>query len=83
MKNNTNAIMLHALTVLWPQNEPVPYLKAYKPHEWCCTDGSDPCGYASTQEEALYRYAIICQKYSDQFGPILEYLGQFVDDPIL
>jgi hypothetical protein len=80
---NTNTIMLHALTTLWPKNEPTPYLKAYGSHEWVCTTGGDPCGYASTQEEALYRYALICQRYDDKFGPVIEYLSEFVDDPII
>jgi hypothetical protein len=83
MKAQTNDIMLHALTTLWPQNEPTPYLKAFKPFEWECTTGGDPCGYAATQEEALYRYALICQKYDDKFTPVINFLADFVDHPII
>jgi hypothetical protein len=79
---NTNEILAEAMS-LWPSNQAKPSFKMHTPYEWECTSGGDPCGYAQTLEEALYRYAIICQKYDDQFGPILEYLGQFVDDPIL
>jgi len=78
----TNEILSEAMS-LWPSNETKPHFKWYKPNEWCCTDGSDPCGYASTQEEALYRYATICQMYSDQFRPVIEYLSEYVDDPII
>jgi hypothetical protein len=68
---NTNEILSTALS-LWPSNETKPSFKMHTPYEWECTSGGDPCGYAQTLEEALYRYAIICQKYDDQFGPILE-----------
>lgn len=74
--------MLHALTVLWPKNEPRPHLEAFKTFEWCCTTGSDPCGYGATQEEALYRYAMICQKYGEGFGPLIDFLGEYVEDPL-
>jgi hypothetical protein len=80
---NTNEIMLHALGTLWPKDEPKPSLEAFNPYEWVCTTGSDPCGYAATQEEALYRYALICQKYDDKFAPVIEYLADFVDNPII
>jgi hypothetical protein len=78
--------MLHALTTLWPKNEPRPHLEAFKTFEWCCTTGEDPCGYGATQEEALYRYAMICRnfggEYGDQFNGVIDFLGDHVDDPL-
>jgi len=83
MTHTTNTILLHALGTLWPENEPKPSFEASSPIEWCCTTGGDPCGYADTQEEALYRYAMICQKYGDGFMPVINFLEDFVDDPII
>lgn len=83
MTHTTNTILLHALGNLWPKDEPKPSLEASSQYEWVCTTGSDPCGYAATQEEALYRYAMICQRYSDGYWPVINFLEEFVDDPII
>lgn len=83
MTHTTNSILLHALGTLWPKNEPKPSFEAPNQYEWCCTIGGDPCGYGPTLEEALYRYAIICQKYGDEFTPLVDYMGQFVEDPLI
>jgi hypothetical protein len=79
---NTNEILAEAMS-LWPSNETKPHFKWFKPNEWCCSDGYDPCGYASTLEEALYRYAIICQRYDDRFGKVISFLSDYVPDALM
>lgn len=88
MKNETNTILLHALGTLWPKNEPKPAFKAVSPHEWACFDRHTDT-HGATQEEALYRFAVLCHNASgdfvpsSDFGPVLDFLGEFVDDPII
>lgn len=78
----TTSLILSTAIGLWPENEPKPYFKWYKPNEWCCTAGGDPCGYADTLEESLYRYAMICQSHGEGYGPVLDFLGDHVEDPL-
>lgn len=84
----TNTILLHALGTLWPENEPKPSFKVTAPYEWACYDKHhEVCG--QTQEEALYHYTTLCQNSAGQivpssdFGPVLDFLGQFVVDPLI
>jgi hypothetical protein len=79
---NTNEILAEAMS-LWPSNETKPSFKMHTKYEWCCSDGYDPCGYAQTLEEALYRYAIVCQRYDDRFGKVISFLSDYVPDALM
>lgn len=78
----TNEILLHALGPLWPDGEPKPSFRHHSGLEWeCYHDTAGVC--CPTLEEALYRYAHLSNKYDDRFGAVLDFLGQYVDDPII
>lgn len=78
----TNTILLHALGTLWPENEPKPSFRHHKGLEWECYERSTGV-CADTLEEALYHYVVLCQTFDSRFGPVLDFLGEFVVDPLI
>lgn len=82
----TTSLILSTALGLWPENEPKPTFKHYQGTEWAC--GHGVMAYADTLEEALYRYAIMCEAAAGQivpsvnYGPVLDFLGDHVEDPL-
>lgn len=84
----TNEILLNALK-LWPENEPEPSFRrrTFGTDEWVCYCKSVESS-GKTLEESLYHFARMSQDSAGQivpssnFGPVVDYLGDYVRDPL-